>query len=377
MPQFGGKPKKKSSDSKRHFRVIMGNKEHGLYISSTPSSAARKAVTKLCATNKSKKVEFYIREITKGSKKKTYGPYEGHIEKLKEPIELKGRIIHYKPVVKLSRKYFMKGGNERLLREMREFRGEFILILGSTRRNPWFIDFERLPENSNKKVISIDLNEEIENNFKWDFNDENTWIQLQEFNGRFYQVIFDYSVDKFINPENSFDIISKIRNLLMVNGRFYKYLSYGSVFIPNDIKKACIDRELSESDIKIIESQIDINRDDKSKILGIKSYKICKTDYGFCYYLSSAMNFSGLITVHDLNNQDANYKQRYFSSIHKYIKSMYHFYNDLYFVNLLQKKYGFLTTVEEECVSYPLKNPNIPRNKVYNLDNCYVICTKI
>jgi hypothetical protein len=67
MPQFGGK------DSKRHFTVVIDGKEHGLYVSSTPSSAARKAVTKLCAANKSKKVEFEIREITQGSKKKTYG----------------------------------------------------------------------------------------------------------------------------------------------------------------------------------------------------------------------------------------------------------------------------------------------------------------
>ena len=67
MQQFGGK------DSKRHFTVVMGGKEHGLYVSSTPSSAARKAVTKLCAANKSKKVQFEIREITQGSKKKTYG----------------------------------------------------------------------------------------------------------------------------------------------------------------------------------------------------------------------------------------------------------------------------------------------------------------
>jgi len=105
MQQFGGK------DSKRHFTVVMGGKEHGLYVSSTPSSAAKKAVTKLCAANKSKKVEFEIREITQGSKKKTYGPYEGHIEKLKEPIELKGRVVKYKPVVKLQKKNSkMKGG---------------------------------------------------------------------------------------------------------------------------------------------------------------------------------------------------------------------------------------------------------------------------
>ena len=117
MPQFGGKnakkTKKTSYSSKRHFTVVMGGKEHGLYVSSTPSSAARKAVTKLCAANKSKKVEFHIREITQGSKKKTYGPYEGHIEKLKEPIELKGRVIKYKPVAKLSGKTGAKKGGMR------------------------------------------------------------------------------------------------------------------------------------------------------------------------------------------------------------------------------------------------------------------------
>ena len=118
MQQFGGKPaKKSSSDSKRHFTVVMGGKEHGLYVSSTPSSAARKAVTKLCAANKSKKVEFSIREITQGSKKKTYGPYSGSIEKLKEPIELKGRVIKYKPVAKLIGKKGKKmvGGSNYLV----------------------------------------------------------------------------------------------------------------------------------------------------------------------------------------------------------------------------------------------------------------------
>jgi hypothetical protein len=80
---------------KRHFTVVIGSKEHGLYISSKPSSAAKKAVSKLCAANKSKKVEFCLREITQGSKKKTYGPYVGEMKKLKKPIELKGRVIRH------------------------------------------------------------------------------------------------------------------------------------------------------------------------------------------------------------------------------------------------------------------------------------------
>jgi hypothetical protein len=124
MPQTGGKPKvsktpKKTSSSstKRHFTVVMGNKEHGLYVSSSPSSAARKAVSKLGATDKKKKVKFSIREITQGSKKKTYGPYLGSIEKLDKPIELKGRVIKYKPVAKFigktgSKKLGMRGGGE-------------------------------------------------------------------------------------------------------------------------------------------------------------------------------------------------------------------------------------------------------------------------
>jgi hypothetical protein len=143
MPQFGGKPKKSSPDTKRHFTVVIEKggkggglvppKEHGLYVSSTPSSAARKAVTKLCAANKSKKVEFHIREITQGSKKKTYGPYIGYIEKLKEPIELKGRVIKYKPVAKLSRKKGkMKGGGktrEDLIRIANEWVGHGTYVL--------------------------------------------------------------------------------------------------------------------------------------------------------------------------------------------------------------------------------------------------------
>ena len=92
------------SSSKRHFTAVVGSKEHGLYISSSPSSAARKIVSKLCASSKSKKVEFCVREITQGSKKKTYGPYLGEMKKLAKPIELKGRIIRFDIKVLLKKK---------------------------------------------------------------------------------------------------------------------------------------------------------------------------------------------------------------------------------------------------------------------------------
>jgi len=119
MPQTAGKPLKKSSKtkssstSKRHFTIVIGSKEHGLYVSSSPSSAARKAVSKLCGKEKGKKVEFCLREITQGSKKKTYGPYLGHIEKLAKPIELKGRVIERTPVARLKPKSSAKKGGMR------------------------------------------------------------------------------------------------------------------------------------------------------------------------------------------------------------------------------------------------------------------------
>jgi hypothetical protein len=160
MSQFGGK------DSKRHFTVVIGNKEHGLYVSSTPSSAAKKAVTKLCTANKSKKVEFSIREITQGSKKKTYGPYKGYIEKLKEPIELKGRVIRYKPVAKLSGKSSAKKGG------MKGGYGELILsykyrcsaIANSGRDDRTTIMVEQA-----KKLNDFCKNEDTKNIFR--FND--------------------------------------------------------------------------------------------------------------------------------------------------------------------------------------------------------------
>jgi hypothetical protein len=63
--------------------------------------------------DKNRKVKFYMREITNGSKKKTYGPYLGEMKKLAKPIELKGRVIRYKTeVVKINeKKSKQKGGN--------------------------------------------------------------------------------------------------------------------------------------------------------------------------------------------------------------------------------------------------------------------------
>jgi len=90
---------------KRHFTVVEGNKEHGLFVGRSPSSVAKKVVSKL---SKGKKVTFYLREITQGSKKKVYGPYEGYKKKLKEPRKVGERVYKYESVVKKIEK---KGGD--------------------------------------------------------------------------------------------------------------------------------------------------------------------------------------------------------------------------------------------------------------------------
>ena len=99
MPQS----KTESKKQKRHFTAVVDNKEQGLYNSYNPSSAAKKAVSKLCADDKKRQVEFYVRETTQDSNKKTYGPYLGYVKKLKEPIKLEGRVIKYSSVAKLSK----------------------------------------------------------------------------------------------------------------------------------------------------------------------------------------------------------------------------------------------------------------------------------
>jgi len=99
--------------TKRYFTIVIGSKETGRYISSNPSSAAKKVVSKLCSVNKHKKVEFCIRETTQFSKKKVYGPYLGEMKKLEKPIKLKDHVIHYKPSVHIKKEKIrikMRGG---------------------------------------------------------------------------------------------------------------------------------------------------------------------------------------------------------------------------------------------------------------------------
>lgn len=78
----------------RSFKVISVNgKKHesdGRYKGSEPKIAAKNAFLKICkkmSMNKNScKLTFTIQECTSGSSKRTYGPYEGHREKLQKTL---------------------------------------------------------------------------------------------------------------------------------------------------------------------------------------------------------------------------------------------------------------------------------------------------
>jgi hypothetical protein len=159
----------------------------------------KKAVTKLCTANKSKKVEFHIREITQGSKKKTYGPYTGHIEKLKEPIELKGRVIKYKPVAKLNKKKGVQKGGE-------IYTGKFEIIFEGPQ------DFLQII--IDKYLIEI---------FK-----EYCKIQITRKNGKIIIELINFSEEKLVDLsdikffDSIFDVINEYSDFQIINKHFFE-----------------------------------------------------------------------------------------------------------------------------------------------------------
>lgn len=74
----------------------------GRYISKDPEAAARKAFSRLCHRKRIRgqcAMIISVQEQTQGSNGKTW-TYKLNREKLATPIELKGRVIEYRPVAK-------------------------------------------------------------------------------------------------------------------------------------------------------------------------------------------------------------------------------------------------------------------------------------
>lgn len=131
---------------KRYFTIVIGSKETGRYISSSPISLAKKVLSKLLTVYRCKKIEFCIRETTKSSKKKIYGPYLGEMKKLEKPIKL-NNIIYYKPAVHIKKEKIhikMRGGEESSFQLSNFFNGTYthqnlIQTLNQIKKNNHFL----------------------------------------------------------------------------------------------------------------------------------------------------------------------------------------------------------------------------------------------
>ena len=228
MPQTAGKPKtkssktkssktKSSSTSKRHFTVVIGTKEHGLYCSSSPSSAARKAVSKLCG-KKVKNVEFCLREITQGSKKKTYGPYLGHVEILAKPIQLKGRLVERMPVARLKPKSSAKKGGMRGGEEMPENMKNFLNLFKLLHQKNKF--------SNERKQIRFDDKYEFLN----DLSDDDlitlltithtNWSHLNTNNQIFNEIMNDESKNASFKQDHQ----EQIRKVIRIRAEILEYM---------------------------------------------------------------------------------------------------------------------------------------------------------
>jgi len=101
----------------RYYKVLSVNGRpypfYRRYKGAEPKDAAKKAGKFICKKlkmkNKNCKLTFQLKETTRGSDKRSYGPYNGHFEKLAQPrtLRFKGKkpfVVTHKFVVKLAKK---------------------------------------------------------------------------------------------------------------------------------------------------------------------------------------------------------------------------------------------------------------------------------
>jgi hypothetical protein len=100
----------------RHYKVLTVNGKpypyYKRYKGAEPKDAAKKAGKFICKKlnmNKNCKITFQLKETTRGSDHRSYGPYKGHWEKLSKPKTLrfpgkKPFTVTHKFMVKLAKK---------------------------------------------------------------------------------------------------------------------------------------------------------------------------------------------------------------------------------------------------------------------------------
>jgi hypothetical protein len=186
-----------------------------------------------------------------------------------------------KKYIKYKSKYItskQKGGDtEQLLKKMRDHKGEFVLVIGSSNDQPHCLEFSNSPENRDKMVVTIDfVFKKLDNNFN---DEEKNWKKLHEFDGRFRTIIFD--IYAFFGQILIIDVIKDIKQLLIVGGKMYKYFSYGLTHIHAPIQSKYITRPFTETDICIIKTQCQNIPENILKVLQkIPSIQCSETPYG-------------------------------------------------------------------------------------------------
>jgi hypothetical protein len=278
-----------------------------------------------------------------------------------------------KKYIKYKSKYItskQKGGDtEQLLKKMRDHKGEFVLVIGSSNDQPHCLEFSNSPENLDKMVVSIDtFFIKSDNNFNIDFNIEENWKILHEFDGRFRTIIFDIFVDTHVDRD--IDIYKHIKQLLIVGGKMYKYFSYGFPNIPAYIQSELITRPFIETDISIIKTQCQNIPDNILKLLQkIQSIQFIETPYGL-------LGFNNTYEKLGLNSIDWQIRDTASNDVLWYIKSLNQFFANRTYANLLQNVYNFDIQFFSKCIDYPLKYPSFDPRPRYKDDMCFVVCTK-
>ena len=307
-------------------------------------------------------------------------------------------MSYYQKYLKYKNKYLdlkntnQIGGNPEIISKMRSFKGEYVLVIGSSEDQQKYIDFSGLPENNHKMIISINLNGEGTNNFKLDFNQEATWSLFEPFNGRFSTIIFDYLTDHHIKHDIDFDIILKIKNLLKIGGKFYKYYSFGSFFIPYDIQKDLLTIDFNDLHLNLILEQFNFNIPTEilEALSKIQTFKIYKSIYGYHHHDNLTMrqiefkevelmeaSMEELLKIEEDKRREYNLLN---ITLYPYLKSMYTFYNQLSYIHMLQKKYNFNVGSDNMCDLYPFKfeiDPRSHKKPLYKYDICFITCTKM
>ena len=94
--QHGGEENEKVEKVKRYFKVLSVNgrpyPKYVRYSGAEPKNAAKKAARWICKRlnmNNNCKVTFQLKETTRGSDHRSYGPYKAYFQKLDKPKTFK------------------------------------------------------------------------------------------------------------------------------------------------------------------------------------------------------------------------------------------------------------------------------------------------